>query len=44
METVTSEPDNVEGLDINALLEPKTQQGLVEPGSFDKGKKASNKV
>lgn len=37
METVTAEPFDAEGLDINALLENKTLRGHAEHGWFGKG-------
>jgi integrase len=37
METITSEPADSSGLDINALLDPKTQRGHTEHGWFGKG-------
>ena len=37
METITSEPADSPGLDINALLDPKTQRGHSEHGWFGKG-------
>ncbi|TMI28070.1 hypothetical protein E6H36_01835 [Candidatus Bathyarchaeota archaeon] len=37
METVTAERFDAEGLDINALLDPKTERGRAEHGWFPKG-------
>ena len=37
METVTAEPSDTEGLDINALLDPKKERGRGEHGWFPKG-------
>ena len=37
METVTAEQVDTEGLDINALLDPKTERGRGEHGWFPKG-------
>ncbi len=37
METVTAERFDAEGLDINALIDPKTERGRAEHGWFPKG-------
>jgi len=37
METVTAEPFDAEGLDINALLDAKAQRSHAEHGWFGKG-------